>query len=133
MNIYILTAENKITTEMHSLVGVFLDYEQAVGIAQQLQPHIEAVLNINVQTVTIDQLLSPYATKINIQNLKIPPAYILNEFEAYCKEKVPGAAIKQLYEDINNKIISEIEQRLENLDLVKDYIQGLKDHTEDYL
>lgn len=121
---YILHAHQAITDEYLHTVGVFSSETAALNAMSKR----DRSLTFKLEIFTLDVPKHGIDTEPPVL-----PSYVINAIKEAAKQQELNHAINTVTEKSINKILQEILECVDNPEVVKEYIQGLKDNLEDYL
>lgn len=133
IELYIVTARHKLTNDLLFNVGVFSNYDYTVNLVETLRstknPAIGEI-HYGLEPFILDRVED---TILKQHPDYSAPAYVYDEIVKVVKGNDVKRAVDSIIDASIHKILKEIEDCLDNPEVVKEYIQGVRDHVEDYL
>jgi hypothetical protein len=129
---FLLIARHYITEEYLHVVGVFATDTHAVNARKKLKEQpADLAATYSIERFRINPDL--YVTDTERIEAEPLPQYFTDAVVALLAEEELQAALREVTSKSINKILSEIEACADNPEVVREYIQGLRDNVEDYL
>lgn len=133
LEVYILLEKHTLTREIERIVGVFSDYTVCAAAKKALLDNeVNLTAIFEIIGVKLDKLLT-YRSHIPAFAVVKSNQYIIDAIKERLTNNDIEQAVKSVTLESINKILNEISDCIDNPEIVKEYIQGLRDNVEDFI
>lgn len=132
ISVYILEARNPVTNDFLYTVGIFCNETVCYELIDKIKPLPEAAgiaFVIKYFTLNTPKRFVNHVTEAQ----SAVPAYIIEAIKQQAATQEIKAAADTIMQQSINKILKEVSDCIDNPEVLKEYIQGLRDGVEDYL
>lgn len=133
IDLNVIVANSIITNELKYIVGVISSSDACMDIIDTLTKQgVDQTVVFKCLAYRLDKLAT-FHEIIKLPVTSVAPDYVMEAIKTAAKTKELNEAVNSVMTKSVNKIIEEVSNCADNPQVLKEYLQGLKDNVEDYI
>lgn len=133
MSFYIIYTTPLVNNDILNIIGLYVDENSACKVVDELtHKKVDLGVVFRIKRFVLNQ---PQMYQNHLQQISItePPEYLLTTIAEESKKIESKEAVSIVLEKSFHKILDGVIERLDDPEIVVEYVEGLKNNVEDYL